>query len=113
MKVIVKTGFSGRPDDEVLAREIKVGEVLTGDLARVAIESEWADVVEPPKAAEPPAPPNPPADPLDDMTVEQLKTFAAEKAIDLGEAKLKAEIRAAIDAALQKAAEAASQTPAA
>jgi hypothetical protein len=37
---------------------------------------------------------------LDDMTVEELRTFAADNGIDLGGAKLKAEILSAIEAAL-------------
>ena len=37
-----------------------------------------------------------PGNPLDNMTVEKLKAYAAENGIDLGEAKNKAEILAAI-----------------
>lgn len=37
---------------------------------------------------------------LDDMTVEQLKAYAAERQIDLGDATKKDAIRAAIDAAV-------------
>lgn len=38
-------------------------------------------------------------DPLDTMTVPQLRTYAEDHDIDLGTAKLKADIRAAIDQA--------------
>lgn len=37
---------------------------------------------------------------LDSLTVDQLKAFAADNGIDLGEAKLKAEILSAIEAVL-------------
>lgn len=41
----------------------------------------------------------PVTDPLDKMTVEELKAYAAEKNIDLGDATKKAEIKAVIKAA--------------
>lgn len=87
MQAIVTKEFSGRPDSEPLARTVKVGEALDGDLAAVALREGWAELAEPEPA-------------LDGMTVEQLKAFASERQIDLGTATLKADIRAAIDAAL-------------
>lgn len=43
----VKTAFDGKPDTEVLARQIAVGEVISGELAVVAVRSGWADEVPP------------------------------------------------------------------
>jgi len=43
----VKTVFVGKPDVEVLARQIAVGEVISGDLAVVAVRTGWADEVPP------------------------------------------------------------------
>jgi hypothetical protein len=43
LKAIVTQEFPGRPDSESLPRTIKVGETVTGDLARVAIENKWAE----------------------------------------------------------------------
>lgn len=97
MRVKVTTAFAGRPDHEPLSRQIEVGEVIEGELAQVALQEKWGEeeVVEAPQ---------PEPNPLDSMNVAQLKAFAADKAIDLGTAELKAEIRAAIDAALAAAA---------
>lgn len=41
------------------------------------------------------------ANPIDKMTVEELKAYAAEKGIDLGDATKKADIRAAIELAAE------------
>jgi hypothetical protein len=104
MQVKVTTAFVGRPDAEPLPRQIAVGEIIEGELAAVALREEWGEEVVAP-AAEPPSGGQSDGsdadDPkLDDMTIPQLKAFAAEKSIDLGTADLKAEIRAVIDAAL-------------
>ena len=42
MKATVTKAFPGRPDNEVMTREIKVGEIIDGDLAAVAIKEKWA-----------------------------------------------------------------------
>lgn len=42
MKAKVKTAFPGRPDDASQTREIAVDEEISGDLARVAVENDWA-----------------------------------------------------------------------
>lgn len=95
MKAKVTVAFNGRPDGEPLAQRIEVGAIISGELATVALREQWAeDFVEPVEVV---AEPNP----LDDLTVEQLKAFAAEKSIDLGEATKKADIRAAIDKAIE------------
>lgn len=95
MQVKVTKAFPGRIDHEPLPRQIAVGEIITGELAEVALREKWAEPIEGPRQA--------PVDPLDSMTIAELKTFATEKGIDLGEADKKAEIRAAIDAALAAA----------
>lgn len=43
MKVIVKTAFPGRPDNEAVSRTIAVGEEIAGDLAAVAVKEGWAE----------------------------------------------------------------------
>ncbi|RWK12529.1 hypothetical protein [Mesorhizobium sp.] len=42
MKAEVTKEFPGRPDGEALARTIAVGEVITGDLAEVAVRDKLA-----------------------------------------------------------------------
>lgn len=45
MKARVTTVFMGRPDAEVMTRKIGIGEIVEGDLARVAVEGGWAEEV--------------------------------------------------------------------
>jgi len=47
MKAKVLKEFTGRPDDEPLARAIEVGEVIEGDLAEYAIGAKLAGGVGP------------------------------------------------------------------
>lgn len=94
MQANVTKEFPGRPDNEPLARAIKVGEIIGGDLAAVAVREGWA-------VALPDEGPEPADDGLDAMTASQLKAFAAEHGIDLGDATKKADIRATIDLALE------------
>ena len=42
MKATVIKEFQGRPDGEAMTRTIKVGEILDGDLAAVAVAEKWA-----------------------------------------------------------------------
>lgn len=94
MRAKVTTEFSGRPDNEALSRRIAAGEIITGDLAQVAVDNKWAkEVGDENEAAEPKA--------LDDMTAKELKAYAAEHNIDLGDASKKDDIRAAIDLAIE------------
>lgn len=92
MKAKVTTEFPGRPDGESQARAIKVDEVISGELAEVAVREKWAEEVgdEPSEKVD-----------LSDMTVAELEAFAAEKGIDLDGATKKADIRAAIELALE------------
>lgn len=43
MRAKVTKAFSGRPDDDVQTRDFKVGDVVSGDLAKVAIDNKWAE----------------------------------------------------------------------
>ncbi len=49
MKATCIVKFQGRPDKEPLGRAINVGDVIEGDLARVAIENKWAEPIKEPK----------------------------------------------------------------
>ncbi len=49
MQAKVTTSFSGKPDDEILARTIAVDEIISGDLAAVAVAQDWAIDVNAPK----------------------------------------------------------------
>lgn len=42
MKARVTEDFPGKLDKEILPRVIAKGEIIDGDLARVAIENKWA-----------------------------------------------------------------------
>lgn len=57
----VTTAFSGKPDGEVLARQVAAGEVISGDLAAVAVRAGWAKEVPPNSKADDDA-----AEPADD-----------------------------------------------
>jgi len=43
MKAKVTKEFNGRPDNEALTQPFKVGDIVEGDLARVAIDNKWAE----------------------------------------------------------------------
>ena len=44
----VKKTFSGVPDGEIYPIEFKIGDLVTGDLAEVAVNEGWAVPVSPP-----------------------------------------------------------------
>ena len=48
MKAKVTKAFPGLPDGAVKVVNFEVGDVVTGDLARVAVENGWAKVVSEP-----------------------------------------------------------------
>lgn len=98
MEANVKQAFPGRPDNASQVREIAVGEKITGDLARVAIEQGWADEVR----AEP-SEPEVDNDGLDKLKVDELKALAESETIDLGVATRKDDIIAAIRSAREAA----------
>lgn len=45
MKATVTTETNARPDGEPLPRAVKVGEVIEGDLAAVAVRDKWAEEI--------------------------------------------------------------------
>lgn len=45
IKAKVTAPFPGRPDEEAKVRQIESGEVISGDLANVAIREGWAEAV--------------------------------------------------------------------
>lgn len=47
MKAKVTKQFDGQPDNAYVPRTFAVGEEVTGDLARVAIENGWAEDAKP------------------------------------------------------------------
>jgi hypothetical protein len=47
VRVVVTHEFVGKPDGQVYGRPILVGEVLTGDLAQLALREGWAEEQEP------------------------------------------------------------------
>lgn len=62
MRAKVTTSFSGKPDEEFLARTIAVDEIIEGDLAGVAVNEGWAIDLDAPKARKAKTPPvEPPA----------------------------------------------------
>lgn len=94
MHAKVTVEFPGRPDDEVVSRLIQVGEVIRGDLARVAVVNKWAREVPPNTKSDSDEGESDLMKELKGKTVEQLKALAAEKKIDLGAASKKAAILA-------------------
>lgn len=94
MRAKVTTEFPGRPDREVKTRTIKVGEIIDGELAEVAVREKWAEEVQ----AEQPT--DEKEKKVEDMTVPELKALAEEKKIDLGTATKKDDILAIVQKAL-------------
>lgn len=91
----VKVEFPGRPDNEVVSRTIAVGEVINGDLAKVAVGQGWAEEVPPNEKSDEPIKSALQLD-LEGKKVESLVLLAKEKAIDLGDATRKADIITAL-----------------
>jgi hypothetical protein len=98
----VTKAFQGRPDNEPLSRTIPEGEVISGDLARVAVEQKVAKEVPPNEKSEQP-PKSALQLELEGKKVEELKALAVEKNVDLGEAARKADIVAVLLQALEQA----------
>ncbi|TPM92721.1 hypothetical protein [Mesorhizobium sp. B2-1-3A] len=93
MRAKVIQAFPGAPDGAIHPRQIEVGEVIEGDLARVAVDQKWAEETDEEVSD----------DSVDfaEMTVDQLRAYAVDHDIDLGTATKKA----AIISAIKKAAE--------
>lgn len=96
MKAKVSKEFPGLPDGAAQVRMIKVGEVISGDLARVAVAESWATEF---KDAALGHETSLPAKLNKDLSIEQLQAYAAEHKIDLGAAATAAEMIAAIEKA--------------
>lgn len=45
MKAIVEKPFAGAPDGDIYPKQFVKGDVVTGDLARVAVREKWANEV--------------------------------------------------------------------
>lgn len=95
MAAKVTKEFPGVRDGETQVTVIKVGEIIHGELARVALEQKWAEEV----AGEAAAPGIKTEDDLSEYSVDELKTLARKRKVELGSARTKAEIVAAIQAA--------------
>jgi hypothetical protein len=100
MKAKVTCEFKGRPDEASQVRTIKKGETITGDLARVAVEEKWATEIKDKAAGQAPPAASPALKPLGELSLDELKIFASEKKIDLGDATAPADIIAAIELSL-------------
>lgn len=95
----VTTEFPGRPDNAEKVRTIAVGETIDGDLAEVAIRQGWATEVV--ATSGPTASTQPARKPLAEMSLLELKTYAVDKRIDLGQARKHADVLAVIERAEQ------------
>lgn len=91
MDARVTRAFDGVPDGMIHPRRIAAGEIISGDLARVALESGWAEEIRAVGETSSPA--------LDKLSKAELEQLAAERKIDISAAKTKADIIAALEAA--------------
>ncbi len=87
MQAKVTVPFNGKPDDEILPKAFKIGDAVTGDLAKVAVREKWAT-----------------GEDLGSLTVAELKELAAERSVDLGDSTKKADIIAALELAAEASA---------
>lgn len=92
MKARVIKAFDGVKDGAVHPSHFAPNDEIEGALAQVAVAEKWAEEIKDEPAL-------PPEVKLDKMNVEELKKHAADKGIDLGQAKTKADMIAAIEAA--------------
>ncbi|MEU9199416.1 hypothetical protein [Streptomyces sp. NPDC048332] len=76
--------------------------IAAGDCKPVDVDSDAPRRTTPAPDNTPPAPADTPDVPVEAMTVEQLKAYADEQAIDLGDAKKKDDIRALVVAELER-----------
>lgn len=112
MHAKVTVEFPGKPDDEIVSRQISVGEILTGDLAKVAIDNKWAKEVPPNTKPGVDEEESPLTKELKGRTVDELKAFAVEKKVELGDATKKAAIIAVLVGALEDTEDTEDEAPA-
>ncbi|MGO7922005.1 hypothetical protein ACC755_22895 [Rhizobium ruizarguesonis] len=93
MRAKVLKEFPGCTDANPITRMIKEGEIINGDLARVAVGEGWAEEV----AEDAVATNGPDTQDFNGMNMGQLKAYAVEHQIDLGTATRKAEIVAVLE----------------
>lgn len=91
MKAIVTKAFPGVPDGELHVRHFVEGDEVTGKLAQVALDNDWAeeeagDTIEGEAAS------------LSKLKVDELRALAADRGIDVSAAKTKADIVALLNA---------------
>lgn len=99
MRAIVTVPFPGRPDREIMTRNIAVGEEIEGDLARVAVANEWASEIKVEgDSADSTGSSIAPGEGLDALTVAQLIELAKANGIDVSTAKKKADYLALLQA---------------
>lgn len=103
MRITMLT-LSASPEGVLEAgRTYQAPQHLARDQAQALVDGGYAVLADPPAPTTVPAPapedPGAQATPLDKLTVVQLQAYAAENDIDLGDAKLKADLLAAIAAA--------------
>ena len=94
MKAKVIKEFPGLADGTTVVRTFAEGEIISGELANVAVREKWAEEVSDKQAAK--------ADATEDLhkkTVAELKEIAESRKIDLGDATKKDDIIAAIELA--------------
>ena len=91
----VTTPFSGCRDGSPIVENFKSGDILEGDLAEVAITEEWAEEFDPTQEDITDVA-------IEDMTLPQLKAFAEAEGIDLGDAKKKSDVLAAVELAQEE-----------
>lgn len=94
MKAKVTKEFPGLVDGAAVVRTIKEGEIISGELAKVAVREKWAEEISGKQAAKGDA-----SDDLHKKTVAELKEIAEQRKIDLGDATKKDDIIAAIELA--------------
>lgn len=95
MKATVTKAFRGRPDHLPQGRLIEVGEIISGELAAVAVREGWADPSRPPAAA----PQGEGGGDISRLNKDKLLELAAQRGVEVSKSDTKAEIIAALEAA--------------
>lgn len=99
MRAVVKKAFQGVQDGEIHPRAFSEGDVVSGDLAAVAVAEGWAEGLEGEASGEGDQDDQAGDIDLDALSKKDLEALAAERGVDLSHARSKAEIIAALEAA--------------